>query len=90
MIGPTDAELEQELEAQGVERSSPHFDIRLREAKLRRCQDRRGVSKCKDCQHYEMCELVKEHVTDVKYRLPQLARDQVAEPAKPNPWLSML
>jgi hypothetical protein len=90
MIGPTDKELEQEVEAQGVARDSPYFEPRLREAKLRRCQDRRGVSKCKDCQFYDPCELVKAHLTDVRYVLPQLARDQTAAPPPPNPWLTML
>jgi len=86
-------DIEQEVEVDGTPRDSPFFPIRVRERSLRVCQERRGVSKCKDCPHYEMCELVKAHMTDVKYAIPKLQAERGAQEAEAhdaNKWLRML
>lgn len=87
------AQIERDVEVEGTPRESPWFPIRVRERKLRVCQETRGVAKCKDCQHYEPCELVKAHLLDVRFEIPKLQKEQGAAATaaqNSNPWLSML
>lgn len=88
----TIGEIETEVELGGAARGTELFDIRVREGKVRLCQERRGVAKCKLCPHYADCELVKAHLIDVTYRLPALKKelgDAQDQQDRKNPWLHL-
>ena len=56
-----------EVEAQGYTPGTPPFEAMLRQRKVEACQVMQAVPSCNVCPAYENCELIRQHLRDLRY-----------------------
>lgn len=58
--------LESQLEDSGLKPGSKPYERELRARKVEMCKQFQGVSSCWDCKAFDGCELVKQHLRDIR------------------------
>lgn len=60
-------ELRTQLENEGLKPDTPQYDEALRARKVDLCKQGQGVISCWDCAAFDHCNLVKQHLIDLRY-----------------------
>lgn len=60
-------EITENTEDLGYKPGTPEFDKALCAAKVVRCQELQGVGICSDCRVFDYCDLIREHLLDIKF-----------------------
>lgn len=56
-----------ELEAEGFVPGTPPYEATLRQRKIEVCQVLQEVPSCFECDAYDSCEMIKQHLREVHY-----------------------
>lgn len=59
-------EIEETVEAEGAAPGTPQFEKRIRQLKVQKCREFRGMFACSDCMAYDDCELIKQVMRDYR------------------------
>jgi len=57
--------LRAELEAAGLKPGTPEFDKEERSRKVEMCKQMKQVDSCWNCEAFDHCELIKQHLRDI-------------------------
>ena len=58
------SEIAEQAKDEGIEPGSPDFDKRIRQLKVIKCREMRGLYSCSECEAFDYCELVKQVLRD--------------------------
>jgi len=59
-------QLESDLEGEGFKRNTERWDRAMRTRKVALCKQAQAVASCNDCKAFDHCELVKQHLRDMR------------------------
>lgn len=60
-------EIEENLRREGMEEGSFPYKAELRKRKVELCKTQKSVDSCWSCSYFDYCELVKEHLRDLRF-----------------------
>lgn len=55
-------DMRDQLEIEGMEIGTPAYEARFVAIRVDKCKQMQGVSRCLDCQAYDGCSLIKQHM----------------------------
>lgn len=61
------ARVEEDLIREGLKPGTFPFDAELRQRKVELCKTRQGVGTCWECKYFDHCQLIKQHLVDLRY-----------------------
>ena len=60
-------DIEKNLEIEGLKPGSFIYEAELRRRKVALCQQIKAVDSCWDCNYFDHCPLIKQHLVDLRY-----------------------